>query len=118
MVAFVALITVACLHGFGRYDLDIAAKAEMTFWRVVAQTVAMVATGTSKASVGLLLLRLVAKTWHKVFVWSVIVIMAILSLGVCDPLELVPQEDDTDARRYSVSDTHVGCLYASLVHVG
>ena len=98
VVAFVALTTVACLHGFGRYDLDMATKAEMTFWRVVAQTVAMVATGTSKASVGLLLLRLVAKTWHKVVVWAVIIIMAFLSLGMCAWLDLVSKEDDTDAK--------------------
>lgn len=71
----------ACLYGYGRDDLDPAQTAEMTFWRMAAQTPALLGTATSKASVGFFMLRLVAKRWHKITIYVVLGIMSILSVG-------------------------------------
>ncbi|KAH7021117.1 uncharacterized protein B0I36DRAFT_29210 [Microdochium trichocladiopsis] len=129
MVIFVVLITIACLHSFGRDNLGLAEKAEMTFWRVVAQSVAMLATGTSKAPVGLFLLRLVAKPWHKVSLWTVIIIMAILSLvstiltwASCTPVALM--WDDRIKNATCIDSTPVtaalavSTILADMVYVG
>lgn len=79
-VAYSSLATVACLRGYGRSDLDAASTADTTFWRMVAQTFSLLATGTSKASVGFFLLRIVAAQWHKVVIWGVVGVMGVLSL--------------------------------------
>ncbi|KAH7025000.1 uncharacterized protein B0I36DRAFT_376745 [Microdochium trichocladiopsis] len=78
--AYSSVATVACLHGYGRSDLDAAATADTTLWRMVAQTFSLLATGTSKASVGFFLLRIVAAQWHRLVVWAVVGVMGVLSL--------------------------------------
>ncbi|KXJ89625.1 hypothetical protein Micbo1qcDRAFT_205937 [Microdochium bolleyi] len=82
IILFAAFGTVACLNGYGRDDLDPAAKAGMVFWRLFAQALAMLATATSKASVGFFLLRLIAKPWHKTVILIVMVVMTILSTSM------------------------------------
>ena len=83
---YASLGTVACLYGYGRDDLDPAQTAEMTYWRMAAQTPALLGTATSKASVGFFMLRLVAKRWHKITIYIVLGIMSVLSVGTfCTP---------------------------------
>lgn len=80
IILYSAFGTVACLYGYGRDDLDPAGEAETSFWRMVAQTFAMTATATSKSSVGFFLLRLIAKPWHKVVIWSAMGYMVVASI--------------------------------------
>lgn len=90
----------------------------MAFWRVVAQTVAMIATATSKASVGVFLLRLVAKSWHKKVVWTIMSLMIALSLATalliwvsCTPMAYMWDDRIEDAS--CIDSTTVGAAMAS-----
>ncbi|KAM0331278.1 hypothetical protein ACHAQA_002948 [Verticillium albo-atrum] len=47
---------------------------------MIAQTFSLLATGTSKASVGFFLLRLVVVQWQVISIWVIMVIMGILSI--------------------------------------
>ncbi|KAI1334088.1 hypothetical protein F5Y15DRAFT_430106 [Xylariaceae sp. FL0016] len=80
MVAYSAMATVAAYHGYGRSDLSPAANVDATYYRMIAQTFSLLAVGTSKASVGSFLLRIVFAVWMKVAIWTVMVIMGILSI--------------------------------------
>ncbi|KAI1504699.1 hypothetical protein F5X99DRAFT_432488 [Biscogniauxia marginata] len=93
IVAYSAMIHVAVEYGYGRYDLDGDDAVEATYFRMIGQTFSILAVGTSKASVGAFLLRLVFVWWQKIAVWAVVVVMGLLSvLGAtftwvaCEPL--------------------------------
>ncbi|KAJ1325015.1 hypothetical protein MN608_09724 [Microdochium nivale] len=99
IILYSAFGTIACLYGYGRDDLDPAGMAKTSFWRMVAQTFAMTATATSKSSVGFFLLRLIAKPWHKVVIWSVMAFMVVASIlsvvftwVACSPIEFTWDE--------------------------
>ncbi|KAI0601997.1 hypothetical protein F4775DRAFT_588816 [Biscogniauxia sp. FL1348] len=80
IVAYCSMIHVAVLHGYGRpLDLD-GAAVDATYFRMVGQTFSLLAVGTSKASVGAFLLRLVFVRWQKIAVWAVILVMGGLSV--------------------------------------
>ncbi|KAK8030222.1 hypothetical protein PG993_011513 [Apiospora rasikravindrae] len=79
IVAYSSLETVAAYHGYGQYDLDGDTIARSTYFRMLGQTFSLIATGASKATVGLFLLRLVVVRWMVIAIWVVMVIMGILS---------------------------------------
>ncbi|KAM0275918.1 hypothetical protein ACHAQH_007260 [Verticillium albo-atrum] len=79
-VGYSALGTVAVIHGYGRDDLTAAEDVEATYYRMIAQTFSLLATGTSKASVGFFLLRLVVVRWQVISIWVIMSIMGILSI--------------------------------------
>ncbi|KAK8112433.1 hypothetical protein PG984_012959 [Apiospora sp. TS-2023a] len=79
IVAYSSLETVAAYHGYGQYDLDGDGVARSTYFRMIGQTFSLIATGTSKFTVGLFLLRLVVVRWMIIAIWVVMAIMGILS---------------------------------------
>ncbi|KAK8062103.1 hypothetical protein PG997_014200 [Apiospora hydei] len=79
IVAYSSLETVAAYHGYGQYDLDGDTIARSTYFRMLGQTFSLIATGASKATVGLFLLRLVVVRWMIIAIWVVMAIMGILS---------------------------------------
>ncbi|KAK7964488.1 hypothetical protein PG988_011462 [Apiospora saccharicola] len=79
IVAYSSLETVAAYHGYGQYDLDGDAVARSTYFRMIGQTFSLIATGASKFTVGLFLLRLVVVRWMIIAIWVVMAIMGILS---------------------------------------
>ncbi|KAK7959929.1 uncharacterized protein PG986_004783 [Apiospora aurea] len=79
IVAYSSLETVAAYHGYGQYDLDGDTIAKSTYFRMLGQTFSLIATGASKATVGLFLLRLVVVRWMIIAIWVVMAIMGILS---------------------------------------
>ncbi|KAG7110300.1 hypothetical protein HYQ44_011202 [Verticillium longisporum] len=72
--------TVAAIHGYGRDDLTAAEDVVATYYRMIAQTFSLLATGTSKASVGFFLLRLVVVRWQIISIWAIMSVMGILSI--------------------------------------
>lgn len=79
VVAYSSLETVAAHHGYGQYDLDGDTVARSTYFRMIGQTFSLIATGSSKFTVGLFLLRLVVVRWMIIAIWVVMGIMGILS---------------------------------------
>ncbi|KAK6836991.1 hypothetical protein PG987_007486 [Apiospora arundinis] len=80
IVAYSSLETVAAYHGYGQYDLDGDTVARSTYFRMIGQTFSLIATGASKATVGLFLLRLVVVRWMIIAIWVVMAVMGILSV--------------------------------------
>ncbi|KAK8116547.1 uncharacterized protein PG998_004828 [Apiospora kogelbergensis] len=80
IIAYSSLETVAAYHGYGQYDLDGDAVARSTYFRMIGQTFSLIATGASKATVGLFLLRLVVVRWMIIAIWVVMALMGILSV--------------------------------------
>ena len=80
-VAFSSIMQVAAEHGYGQTDLDPDSRADSSFWRTLGQTFSIVATGTSKASVGLFLLRLTVVRWQRITIYILVVFM--MTIGVC-----------------------------------
>ncbi|KAF7534199.1 hypothetical protein G7054_g6406 [Neopestalotiopsis clavispora] len=79
-VAFSSIMQVAAEHGYGQTDLDPDSRADSSFWRTLGQTFSIVATGTSKASVGLFLLRLTVVRWQRITIYILVVFM--MTIGV------------------------------------
>lgn len=82
LVAYSAMATVAAEHGYGRSNLTPAEEARSTYFRSIAQTFSLLSTGSSKATVGFFLLRLVYAMWMKIAIWFIMLFMGILS--VCE----------------------------------
>lgn len=80
-MAFSSIMQVAAEHGYGQTDLDPDSRADSSFWRTLGQTFSIVATGTSKASVGLFLLRLTVVRWQRITIYILVVFM--MTIGVC-----------------------------------
>ncbi|KAI0014634.1 hypothetical protein F4780DRAFT_774346 [Xylariomycetidae sp. FL0641] len=80
MTAYSSVITVAVEHGYGKHHLAGEEQVSATYYRLVGQTFSILATGTSKASVGSFMLRLVFARWQKILIWAVMLIMGILSV--------------------------------------
>lgn len=66
---------VAAEHGYGQDDLSPDAKTTANYWRTIGQSFSLVATGASKVSVGLFLLRLTVVRWQRIAVYTLVVFM-------------------------------------------
>lgn len=94
--------TVAAIHGYGRDDLTAPEDVEATYYRMIAQSFSLLATGTSKASVGFFLLRLVVVRWQIISIWAIMSVMGILSIRKINVLFVLPlriiQADKSDSQ--------------------
>lgn len=72
---------VAAEHGYGQDNLDPDAQTDATYWRTIGQSFSLVATGVSKASVGLFLLRLTIIKWQRLSIYALIIFM--MTAAIC-----------------------------------
>lgn len=86
MVGYSVFITVAAVNGYGRDDLSAAETATATYWRMTAQSFALTAVGTAKASVGFFLLRLTVVRWQSISIYAIMGTMGFLALSECTTL--------------------------------
>ncbi|KAI0149158.1 hypothetical protein BJ166DRAFT_596132 [Pestalotiopsis sp. NC0098] len=75
LVAYSSIMQVAAEHGYGQDDLSPDAKTTANYWRTIGQSFSLVATGASKVSVGLFLLRLTVVRWQRIAVYTLVVFM-------------------------------------------
>lgn len=80
MIGFSAFTTVAARHGYGRDDLNADEEVSAAYYRMTAQSFSLIATGTSKASVGFFLLRLTAIQWQIISIWVIMIVMGIMAI--------------------------------------
>ncbi|KAH8666576.1 hypothetical protein BX600DRAFT_497366 [Xylariales sp. PMI_506] len=86
LVLYVSSMTVSASYGFGQNVDDIADPQQLShamLFEMIGQTFAVLGMAVAKWSLGLFLLRLVAKTWHKVAIWAAMVILMGASISVC-----------------------------------
>ncbi|KAI8958239.1 hypothetical protein F5Y11DRAFT_336747 [Daldinia sp. FL1419] len=110
-ITFVCVITVSCAYGFGQHNTDLSKPDQRmaTKTELIAQFVISCAMGLSKAAVGMFLMRIVVKTWHKAVLWFWISTMMGWSilLGVTVFVQCVPFEslyDERVPRQYCTLD--------------
>ncbi|KAK9413404.1 putative Integral membrane protein [Seiridium unicorne] len=75
VVAYSSTMQVAAEHGYGQSNLDPQTRTDANYWRTIGQTFSLMSTGTSKASVGLFLLRLTVIRWQRIAIWFLIAFM-------------------------------------------
>ncbi|KAI5458778.1 hypothetical protein BGZ63DRAFT_362750 [Mariannaea sp. PMI_226] len=82
ILLYTIFVQISGTYGFGQsiFTLDpdsiaLAIKNEM-----VGQTFAVIGMGVAKVSLGLFLLRIVMKTWHKVIIWIAMVTLMVVSI--------------------------------------
>ncbi|KAI1842960.1 hypothetical protein JX266_010813 [Neoarthrinium moseri] len=80
VVLFSSFMQVAAEHGYGRSDLDEDTRIAAAYWRSIGQSFSLLATGTSKASVGFFLLRIVVVRWQRIAVWVFMTFLFLASI--------------------------------------
>lgn len=84
LLFYTIFLQVSSEYGFGQpiaaLDLDNAVKA--VEWEMIGQTFAVIGMATAKVSLGLFLLRIVIKTWHRVALWIASIGLLVVSVVV------------------------------------
>ena len=84
LVIFNAFTHVAGTYGFGQSMLEINNQAhvvEATKYECIGQAFAIVGMSIAKASLGAFLLRLVVVPWHRIAIWTMMMIVVCASVG-------------------------------------
>ncbi|KAJ5493721.1 hypothetical protein N7463_009808 [Penicillium fimorum] len=98
MVIFSGLCTAAAHHGMGVHanKLGVEETPQGMLLLLVGQSVIAIAMGLSKCAVAAFLMRIVVKTWHKIFLWfwniSIMVLSILLAITVfaqCTPVQSI-----------------------------
>ncbi|OTA99757.1 hypothetical protein M426DRAFT_324885 [Hypoxylon sp. CI-4A] len=81
---FAIFIQVSVHHGLGRsfWTLSIDQTSDAIFWTYVANSFAITGNAMAKLSMGLFLLRVVQVRWHKIALWTAVVITAATSIAL------------------------------------
>jgi len=77
--------TVAAHYGFGQNMFDIPVMDDLVnaiLFEAVGQTFAVIGMAVAKWSLGLFLLRLVTEKWHKIAIWTMMLILMGASISV------------------------------------
>ncbi|GIK07119.1 hypothetical protein Aspvir_002774 [Aspergillus viridinutans] len=82
LLLYTVFLTISNQHGFGQpikaLSLDEAVHA--IYWEMVGQTFAVLGMAIAKLSLGIFLLRIVVKTWHRVSIWVSMVSLSMVSV--------------------------------------
>lgn len=84
LLFYTIFLQVSARYGFGQpvlaLELDDAVHA--VEWEMIGQTFAVIGMATAKVSLGLFLLRIVVKAWHKVVLWVASIAILLVSVVV------------------------------------
>ena len=81
LAGYSALISAGTAYGIGQKRADVvpAEYTQAMMFQIIGQGVCIFNIVTSKAAVGLLLLRIVTRTWHKTFIWFILITNSIIA---------------------------------------
>ena len=82
LLSFTIFIQVSVQHGLGQnfWQLSPADSSDAIFWTYVANSFAITGNAMAKLSMGLFLLRVVQVKWHKIALWTAVVITVTTSI--------------------------------------
>lgn len=95
-------MTISGLYGFGQsitsLEMDLAVKA--VYYEMIGQTFAVLGMAIAKLSLGIFLLRIVVKKWHRISIWISMVSLAIVSVmtAILFWIQKLPSESIYDPR--------------------
>ncbi|CAI7587901.1 unnamed protein product [Penicillium pancosmium] len=75
-------MTISALYGFGQpiTNLQIDSAVKAVYYEMIGQTFAVLGMAIAKISLGLFLLRIVVKQWHRISIWFCMVTLAAISV--------------------------------------
>ncbi|KXJ97246.1 hypothetical protein Micbo1qcDRAFT_191787 [Microdochium bolleyi] len=84
MLCFTIGIQLSVHHGLGQdfWKLSKDNSSQAIFWSYVANSFAIIGNAMAKLSMGLFLLRVVQVTWHKIALWTAVVITTATSIAL------------------------------------
>ncbi|KAE8374015.1 hypothetical protein BDV26DRAFT_296419 [Aspergillus bertholletiae] len=79
---YTVFITIAGKHGFGQpiTSLSLDEAVQAVYMEMIGQTFAVLGMAIAKLSLGIFLLRIVVKQWHRVSIWIAMVSLSIVSV--------------------------------------
>lgn len=82
LLLYTIFITIAGVHGFGQpiTTLPIDSAVQAVYNEMIGQTFAVIGMAIAKLSLGLFLLRIVVKQWHRISIWISMVSLSIVSV--------------------------------------
>ncbi|KAJ5805082.1 hypothetical protein N7474_010969 [Penicillium riverlandense] len=102
LLLYTIFLTIAGVHGFGQsittLEMDEAVKA--VYNEMVGQTFAVLGMAIAKLSLGIFLLRIVIKQWHRISIWVSMVSLLIVSVAtaIIFWIQRLPSESIYDPR--------------------
>jgi hypothetical protein len=86
LVLYTVFVTVSATHGFGQNMWDIPDPQDIVdaiLFEAIGQVCLVVGMALAKWSLGLFLLRIVTVSWHRILIWSFMILLMVGSLSVC-----------------------------------
>ncbi|RHZ45199.1 uncharacterized protein CDV56_102029 [Aspergillus thermomutatus] len=82
LLLYTVFLTIANRHGFGQpiSTLSMDEAVHTVYMEMIGQTFAVLGMAIAKLSLGIFLLRIVVKTWHRVSIWASMVSLSIVSV--------------------------------------
>ncbi|KAM0098202.1 hypothetical protein ACP6JE_007286 [Aspergillus fumigatus] len=82
LLLYTVFLTLSSQHGFGQpiMTLSMDEAVHAIYLEMVGQTFAVLGMAIAKLSLGIFLLRIVVKTWHRVSIWASMVSLSIVSV--------------------------------------
>ncbi|KAJ5112137.1 hypothetical protein N7532_000182 [Penicillium argentinense] len=120
LLLYTIFMTISGVHGFGQpiTSLDPDSAVNAVYMEMVGQTFAILGMAIAKLSLGIFLLRIVVKQWHRISIWISMVSLSIVSVmtAIIFWIQRLPSESIYDPRvpgRTIVSVTPVAVLLGS-----
>jgi len=84
LLFYTIFLQVSASYGFGQpvLSLELDDAVHAVEWEMIGQTFAVLGMATAKVSLGLFLLRIVVKVWHKIVLWVASVAILLVSIVV------------------------------------
>lgn len=120
LLLYTIFMTISGIYGFGQpitsLEMDLAVKA--VYYEMIGQTFAVLGMAIAKLSLGIFLLRIVVKPWHRISIWVSMVSLAVVSVmtAILFWIQKLPSESIYDPRvpgRLVVSVTPFSILLGS-----
>jgi hypothetical protein len=102
LLLYTIFMTISGIYGFGQpitsLEMDLAVKA--VYYEMIGQTFAVLGMAIAKLSLGIFLLRIVVKPWHRISIWVSMVSLAVVSVmtAILFWIQKLPSESIYDPR--------------------
>ncbi|KAJ5226692.1 uncharacterized protein N7469_006698 [Penicillium citrinum] len=102
LLLYTVFLTIAGMFGFGQpiADLPTDSAVKAVYYEMIGQTFAVLGMAIAKLSLGIFLLRIVVKQWHRISIWISMVSLSIVSVmtAIIFWIQRLPSEAIYDPR--------------------
>lgn len=95
-------MTIAGIHGFGQpiTSLPMDSAVQAVYYEMIGQTFAVLGMAIAKLSLGIFLLRIVVKQWHRISIWFSMMSLSVVSVmtAIIFWIQRLPSESIYDPR--------------------